>query len=83
MTWRPSGIASKTLENSRNGRPWTNLTGVRSTIDSSSFQQTTRRGGTGNQEMAMKVRIQMVFDAEDGTTDVVEEIALLERGTGV
>jgi hypothetical protein len=33
--------------------------------------------------MAMKVRIQMVFDAEDGTTDVVEEIALLERGTGV
>ena len=31
----------------------------------------------------MKVRIQMVFDAEDGTPDVVEEIALLERGTGV
>ena len=29
----------------------------------------------------MKVRIQMVFDAEDGTPDVVEEIALLERGT--
>ena len=28
----------------------------------------------------MKVRIQMVFETEDGMPDLIEEIALLERG---
>src|ERR1035437_6557711 len=57
------------------------LTGARSTADSSSTRPTMRPGCGNRKEPAMKVRIQLVIEAENGEPEKVEEIVRLERGS--
>src|ERR1700757_2612724 len=78
VTSEPFGIGARISRHYTSGWGWMNLTVARSTAGSGSMRPMMRPGDGHRQELAMKVRIQVVIESENGEPEKVEEIARLE-----